>query len=167
MSWNFHKSVNIIGSISYARMKLIANFWKPWHSSKEYTTSKKTIMRWNFAYIMVQCFRHVKKMKLSNLTNLSPRHFRRWGGLCAHTRKKKKLSNLMLLSFLVTKQQAVKQTLNFNNFWVVFYSLTHANDTKSAQIFTDNRILECPQHIEESDSLNTGSGHNTLTISNI
>ena len=38
---------------------------------------------------------------------------------------------------------------------------------KSTQIFTDNRILECPQHIEESDSLNTGSGHNSLTISNI
>ena len=38
---------------------------------------------------------------------------------------------------------------------------------KSTQIFTDNRILECPQHTEESDSLNIGSGHNSLTISKI
>ena len=43
------------------------------------------------------CYRTMSvslKVKCLSFGSVSPRHFRRWGGLCAHTRKKKSVSLL-------------------------------------------------------------------------
>ena len=42
-------------------------------------------------------------------SNLSPRYFRRWGGLCAHTRKK--INELKKISKMSTKKQILTVVL--------------------------------------------------------
>ena len=44
--------------------------------------------------------KHISYWSFKNKMLFTPRHFRRWGGLCAHTRKKKTKQNKMLFMFL-------------------------------------------------------------------